>query len=214
DTTAPTVSLTSPAANAIVTGTIAVAAAASDDSGVVSVQFAVDGVNLGTPRTAAPYVAEWNSVTAPNGVHVLSATARDGAGNQQTATVSVTVANDTTAPTVSLTNPTANSLVTGTIAFGAVASDDVAVAGVQFGIDGINLGAEVGADPFQTTWNSATVPNGAHVLTATARDAAGNQRTASVTVHVANDTTPPNVTITNPADGAIVDGTVIVAAEA
>jgi hypothetical protein len=214
DITAPAVSLISPMANASVTGTIAVSAAAADDVGVVSVQFAVDGVNLGAPHTLAPFVVDWNSVTVPNGAHVLSATARDAAGNQQTATVSVTVANDTTLPDISLTMLEENAAVTGTIAFGAVASDDIGVAGVQFAVDGINLGSEIAADPFQTNWNSTSVTNGAHVLTATARDAAGNQRTASVTVVVANDTTLPDVTITNPVVGATVDGTVIVAADA
>jgi len=214
DATPPTVSLTSPAANAVVTGTIAFAAVAADDHGVAGVQFAVDGINFGAEQTTAPYRASWDSATVPNGAHVLTATARDAAGNQQTATVVVSVANDTTPPDISLTTPSADAVVTGTIAFGALASDDVGVAGVQFAIDGVNLGSEVGADPFATTWNTSTVPNGAHVLTATARDAAGNQRTASVTVVVANDTTPPEVTIVNPVDSGTVGGTVTLAADA
>src|SRR5439155_1369161 len=105
DTVAPTVTMSYPATGATVTGTIPLAATASDDVGVVSVQFAVDGVNLGGAHTAPPYAVTLDSATVPNGVHVVSATARDAAGNLQTATASVTVANDTTAPTVSLTTP-------------------------------------------------------------------------------------------------------------
>ena len=47
DTTAPTVSLTAPANGATVSGTINVTATASDNVGVVGVQFLLDGNNLG-----------------------------------------------------------------------------------------------------------------------------------------------------------------------
>jgi hypothetical protein len=61
------------------------------------------------------------------------------------------------------------------------------VVGVQFKLDGVNLGAEVTTGPYEHVWDSTTVANGAHVLTAVARDAAGNQQTAlSVAVVVTN----------------------------
>jgi hypothetical protein len=155
--------------------------------GVVGVQFALDGVNLGTEVNVAPYATAWNSVTVPNGAHVLTATARDAAGNRQSASVSVTVANDTTPPTVSVTGPLDGASVSGAVTIAADATDDVAVAGVQFMLDGVNIGAEVTAAPYALPWNTATVPNGVHVLTAIARDAAGNQRTArNVNVTVSN----------------------------
>ena len=216
DTTAPTVTMTSPAANASVAGTITVSATASDNVGVAGVQFTLDGVNLGAENTAAPYQATWNSVSVTNGIHVLGAVARDAAGNLQTATVSVTVANDTTAPTVTMTSPAANgATVIGTITLQATASDNVGVAGVQFTLDGVNLGAENTAAPYQATWNSVSVTNGIHVLGAVARDAAGNLQTATVSVTVANDTTAPTVTMTSPAaNGATVIGTITLQATA
>jgi hypothetical protein len=80
----------------------------------------------------------------------------------------------------------------------AAASDDVAVAGVQFLLDGVNLGSEDTAAPFQVVWNSGTVANGPHVIAAVARDAAGNTQTgAAVTVTVDNDGTAPAVAVTN-----------------
>ena len=45
DTTFPTVALTAPAANAAVAGTVTVSATASDNIGVVGVQFLLDGTN-------------------------------------------------------------------------------------------------------------------------------------------------------------------------
>src|SRR5262249_38243041 len=64
DTTPPAVSLTSPAAGATVSGTVTVSANASDNIAVAGVQFQVDGVNLGSPDTAAPYSVSWDTTTA------------------------------------------------------------------------------------------------------------------------------------------------------
>src|SRR5206468_3890555 len=67
----------------------------------------------------------------------------------------------------------------------ANATDNVGMAGVQFKLDGANLGAEITAVPYSLSWNTTLVPNGSHTLTAVARDAAGNMATAgavSVTV--------------------------------
>jgi len=94
---------------------------------------------------------------------------------------------DTTPPTIALTAPAANSTVTSTVAVSGNATDNVGVAGVQFRLDGVNLGAEVATPPYTVTWNTTTAPDGGHVLTAVARDAAGNRATsAGVTVTVAN----------------------------
>jgi hypothetical protein len=169
-------------------GEVALVATAVDDVTVAGVQFALDGVNLGAEDTAAPYELTWNSNTVPNGAHTLTAIARDAAGNQRTSAVDVTIANDTTAPAVAMTNPQADATVNGTITLDASASDDDGVAGVQFTLDGVSIGTERTDAPFTLEWDSATVPNGVHVLAATARDTSGNQRSATETVIVANVT--------------------------
>src|SRR5439155_6967926 len=82
--------------------------------------------------------------------------------------------------------------VAGTITVSASASDNVGVVGVQFKLDGTNLGAEVTAAPYSVSWTTTTATNAAHTLTAVARDAAGNTATsASVTVTVSNTPPPP-----------------------
>ena len=94
DVKAPAVSMTTPLDGATVSGTIPVSAGASDNAGVAGVQFRLDGADLGAEVTAAPYTTQWNTATAANGAHVLTAIARDEAGNTATAAeVSVTVAN-------------------------------------------------------------------------------------------------------------------------
>ena len=74
----------------------------------------------------------------------------------------------------------------------ATATDNVGVAGVQFLVDNNALGAEDTTSPYSVTWNTTTVANGTHTLTARARDAAGNTATsAPVTITVANVAAAP-----------------------
>jgi spore germination cell wall hydrolase CwlJ-like protein len=216
DTTAPTVSISAPAGGATVSGTLSVTASGSDNVGVSGVQFKLDGVNLGTEDTTSPYSRSWNTTTASNGSHTLTAVARDAAGNTTTSiAVTVTVANDTTAPTVSISAPAGGATVSGTVTVSGSASDNVGVVGVQFKLDGANLGSEDTTSPYSVSWNTTTATNGSHTLTAVARDAAGNTTTSTgVTMTVANDTTAPTVSISAPAGGATVSGTVTVSGSA
>jgi hypothetical protein len=194
DTTAPAVSMTAPAEGATVSGTtVTVSATATDAVGVAGVQFKLDGVNLGAEDTTSPYSITWNTTAATSGSHTLTAVARDASGNTTTSfPVTVMVANggggDTTPPTTSITEPAGGASVSGaSVTVGAAASDNVGVVGVQFKVDGANLGAEDTAAPYSVAWNTTTATNGTHTLTAVARDAAGNTTTsAPVTVTVSN----------------------------
>jgi hypothetical protein len=196
DTTLPNVSLTEPASGAVVAGTVTVSASASDNVGVVGVQFKRGTTNIGAEDITAPYSVSWDTLPLNNATYSLTAVARDAAGNTSTSTaVSVTVSNDKTAPTVSLTAPANNATVAGTVTISANASDAVGVVGVRFSVDGVDVGAEDTTAPYSISWNTATVSNGAHVLTAVARDAAGNTRTSNNRkVNVSNPAPapPPN----------------------
>jgi hypothetical protein len=193
DVTPPTVSISAPAGGSTVTGTVPVAAEAADDIQVAGVQFQVDGGNLGAEATTRPYAVSWDSRSVPDGSHTLSAIARDTSGNTAFSTVTVAVSNppDTTPPAVSLTSPAGGAVVSGTITVSATATDNVAVAGVQFLLDGASLGAERTTAPFQVTWNTALSTDGSHTVSARARDASGNQGTAQAIVTVSNAPAPP-----------------------
>jgi hypothetical protein len=78
----------------VASGTVGVAANASDNVGVVGVQFLLDGNVLGAEDTTSPYSVNWDTTTATNGSHILTARARDAGGNATTsAQVTVTVSN-------------------------------------------------------------------------------------------------------------------------
>jgi hypothetical protein len=94
DATAPTVAITAPADGATVRGAIGIVASASDSSGIVGVQFEIDGVALGAEDTAPPFERSWDTTSASDRIHRLTAVARDAVGHRKTSSpVQVSVAN-------------------------------------------------------------------------------------------------------------------------
>jgi hypothetical protein len=145
--TAPTVSITAPASGATVAGTVTVSASAADDAGVAGVQFTLDGANLGSEDTAAPYAVSWATTGASNGTHTLAAVARDSAGNIATsAPVTVTVSNDATAPIISSVTATGVAASKATISW---TTNEAADSQVEYGLT--------------TAYGSATTVDGARV---------------------------------------------------
>jgi hypothetical protein len=96
DQTAPTLTLTAPGSGSTVSGTTTVTASAGDNATLASVQFKLDGANVGAPETAAPYQVAWDTTAVANGSHVLSVVASDSAGNEAMVTSTVTVSNAAT----------------------------------------------------------------------------------------------------------------------
>jgi chitodextrinase len=78
DTTAPAVSFTTPPAGSTVPLTLTIAAAASDASGILTVDFTVDGT-LRCSDSTPSYVCR---VSLSRGWHMLTVTAIDRAGNR------------------------------------------------------------------------------------------------------------------------------------
>ncbi len=99
DTTSPNINISAPAAGAKLKGSVQVTANATDNVGVVGVQFLLDGANLGAEDMAAPFAINWDTTKVANkSAHNLTAKARDAAGNVKTsAVVSVTVDNSVVA---------------------------------------------------------------------------------------------------------------------
>ena len=164
------------------------AASASDNVGVAGVQFKLDGTNLGAEDTTSPYSVSWNTLGAANGSHALTAVARDATGNLATsASVTVTVANDVTPPSVSITAPAAGATLAGLVTVAASASDSVGVVGVQFEVNGARLGTEDTSVPYTASWDTTVAGDGTYTVTGVARDLAGNSaRSSGVSVTVAN----------------------------
>ncbi len=184
DTTAPTVTITTPTANPTVTVTASplnIGGTASDDVGVTQVTWVNDRGGSGTAAGTTSWTASGIALQA--GVNVLTVTARDAVGNTGTDTLTVTHTPDTTAPTVTITTPTTDPTlaVTATpVNLGGTASDDVGVTQVTWVNDRGGSGTAGGT----TNWTASGIAlqAGVNVLTVTARDAAGNTGTDTLTV--------------------------------
>lgn len=159
--------------------------------------------SAGFTPTVANRIAQTTSATAyadasavPGTTYHYLVRARDAAANLSPASngASAAALADTTSPTVSITQPVAGATLSGAVTLAATAADDVGVTSVQFRVDGADVGAADTSSPYSVSWSSTSVANGAHQVTAVARDAAGNTRTsAAVDVTVAN-TAPPGPT--------------------
>ncbi|HYL85139.1 MAG TPA: Ig-like domain-containing protein [Candidatus Angelobacter sp.] len=115
-----------------------------------------------------------------------------------------TTAADTTPPTVSITSPTAGATLSATVSLTASATDDVAVASVQFKVDNANTGAAITAPPYTYALDTTTLTDGNHVLTASATDTSGNTATSTGVAVKVNNTTPgPSIASLNPASGVV-----------
>ncbi|MDZ4105387.1 MAG: Ig-like domain-containing protein, partial [Nitrosomonas sp.] len=160
---------------------------------VIGVGYSVNG-NFRTWGAVAGPLAVGASVTIgtnggpyiiPNGTHTIMAdvddvnrfTESNETNNQLSQLV---IVDGGTSPTVSITAPTGGVNVAGSsVTISASAADDIGVSGVQFMLDGANLGAEVTTPPYAVTWDSTAVADGPHIITAVARDADGNTTTSA-----------------------------------
>ncbi len=181
----PHLLLTSLTNGEIVSGAVPLSAVA-DATGLAGVRFQVSGLDVGPEITAGSCSTYWDSRTVPDGVRTIVAVGRDSIGNTVTsAPVLITVLNnsgDTTPPSVTVTSPTSGATVLSVGSLTATATDNVGVAGVWFSVDGAPIGPEDTVAPYTAAWSTLGVPTGAHVITATARDAAGNTQTSAALV--------------------------------
>jgi hypothetical protein len=156
-----------------------------------------DGVTL-LGSAIASGTGAWSFTTAAlaNGAHSLTATATDAAGNTGVASAALSVTVDTSAPVApsiasfSTDSGTVGDNITNdntlTLTGTAVANTTVKV------FDGVTLLGSVAVDGTGAwSYTTAALANGAHSLTATATDAAGNNSAASAALSVTVDTSAP-----------------------
>lgn len=187
DTTAPSVSITSPSNGAYInTLSPMISGTASDlDDYVAGVSVSLDG----NPQTVSS-TSSWSSwsVTTTGlaqGSHTISVTSKDSHSNISTPVTS-TFSIDTTAPTISITNPQAGSIIKGGVTISTSAADVSSISKVEIYIDG-HLKSTLTTGPYNYYWNTKGVTNGAHTISAKAYDTCNNSASASVSVNTANN---------------------------
>ena len=179
---APVVRITTPTTATTFSAHAAALSLGGTASGNVGVRQVTWSNSLGGSGTATG-TTNWSaSIGLRKGLNLLTITARDAAGNLATDTISVTYsAPDTTKPAINITNPviaartsTATSLVVR-----GTANDGVGVTQVTWRNSLGGGGLATGTD----SWSANVMLRvGANVISVTARDAAGNTLTKSITV--------------------------------
>jgi hypothetical protein len=169
--------------------------AATDNSGV-----ALYNIHRGTLPGVTPSPANRVGQSATtsfrdtgfaSGAYYYVVTAQDAGGNVGPASneTGLVAQADVTAPVVAVTAPTSGAMLSGLVTIAANATDDIGVAGVQFLLDGAALQAEDTTAPYAVDWNTNLAANGAHTLSARARDARGNTTDAANVGVTASNTT-------------------------
>lgn len=186
DTQAPTVAISSPGDGQAISGLVPVDVTAGDNIGVARVELYANGTLYATDTTG-PYGFSLDASKYSDGSLPLEARAYDAAGNStNSATVTVTVVDDTTPPSVTITSPQAGSTVNGKVSINVSASDDKRVAKIALTIDGREVADSYGSS-LSYGWKvprakGRSKTGGMSTLTAQAWDAAGN--TSSTTIGV------------------------------
>ena len=181
DATAPTTAITSPAGGATVSGSVNIAASASDNVGVTRVELWLDGA-LAATDTSAPYSFTWNTTASANASHTLQAKSYDAAGNVGlSAVVTVTVSNQPL--TVAITSPTNGGTVPRNqkVTISAKATDSTAITQVQFYVNSSLLGTATAA-PYSYPWKVPGKNGASYKIQARAYDATGKSAAQTITV--------------------------------
>lgn len=190
DTTPPTINVTSPATSSVVSGVIQATVSAVDASGINSVEFLVNGKQVGV-SSIAPYQFTWDTTKFADGHAVLTAKAVDKAGNTGTSTSTVvSVKNtivaeaapiaDTTPPTVRINGAVDGVTLLSMQSINIFSSDNVGVSKTELFINGKLV--KVGVNNIFYTWNTTAIPAGLHVIEAVVRDTSNNMTRKKLTL--------------------------------
>ncbi|MET0404047.1 MAG: Ig-like domain-containing protein [Cystobacter sp.] len=218
DTQPPTVSMSRPDNEEEVDVTGNTYISASDDQGLVRLEFYVDDQLVQSQalayETSTDWSFFWSTYGFAAGAHTAYARALDGAGNS-TQTVPVSFIIDNAPPHRALiTSPREGAFVNWDFVPVTVdVADNREIQAVLLLVNGNPLTSS-STPPYDLTWDTrytALDPSGSYQLSIRVYDGVGNETTsAPITVHIAPDTVAPSAAILSPAAGATVLGTVSV----
>ncbi len=184
DTTAPSITITSPTSDSSYiasSGTIVLEGQASDNVAVAEVRWSsnlgLGGIANGTTNWAMDPIA------VQNGINVITLTAFDAAGNMESDVLTVTYTAPSSTPTIVVTQPTSGATYATDdvdLTLSGVAADDVGVTEVTWQNDRGGTGTATGA----ANWTVSDIPlqEGSNVITVTAYDADGHSQSDTITV--------------------------------
>ena len=182
----PSVSITNPSDGATVSGTLDITAEASDDVGVVQVDFYYGTTLIGSDTTS-PYSVSWDSRTVADGSYTLTAKVTDSVPHQTSDSISVLVDN-VNEPPIANAGIDRSAFIGNTINFDASGSSDPdgTIVSYDWNFGDSYTGTGVTTSHIYTVAGTYTV-----TLTVTDNDGSSSIDTATVIVNVA----PSEVTV-------------------
>jgi alpha-tubulin suppressor-like RCC1 family protein len=188
DSTLPTVTISSPVNGATTNNNTPSVSFSTTGSPPVTTECRVDSGAFGS--CSSP----WTVPALADGSHTLAVRATDALA--RTATSSITLNVDATAPAVTITAPLDGGATNNTSPNAVFTATDTGILTIDCSTDG---GPFIGCS---SPYAMASLTEGTHLVQVRATDPAGNQTTAASTFEV--DLTAPVVTINAPAAGATV----------
>jgi RHS repeat-associated protein len=220
DNSLPTGNITSPANNACVNGTVNIIGNANDDSfssykleyGAGTSPTSWTQITSSTSPITNSTLASWNVSSLTDGTYTVRLTITDKAGN--VTTNSIQIVKDGTLPTGSITAPSNNGYVNGTVNIVGTASDtNFNDYKVEYGSGSVP--ATWNLVKYATTsvtnsnlasWDTSLLGDGQYTIRLTVTDKVGNVKTTSILV--TKDATYPIATITSPTGNQYLKGSV------
>ncbi len=210
DTTLPSIVISTPANNAVVTGLFTIAGTAQDNAALSAIYLQIDSSPFISVPVSSAWTFDFDPVALSSGFHTLTARAVDTSFNVAlSSSVQLIVVKIPTpppaGPAVYISNLVDGSTVSGITSISGTAQSDVAVLKVEIRLDSAPYFLMSGTTQWSLTGNSALVANGLHTVTVRATDANGATASASLRLNYVNGNAS-NLTILSPANGSTVSG--------
>ncbi|MFH1421095.1 MAG: Ig-like domain-containing protein, partial [Planctomycetota bacterium] len=217
DNTNPTVVITTPENNERVGSTITISGTASDanDGTIASIELKIGTGEWTTITGTHTYSYEWDSSTIAYGLRTIYVRTTDNIGNISTEE-SISIIVDNTGPIVSITFPSDNSYIGGTIAITGTASDpnDGVVSSVEIQIDSDSWIPLTGTSNWRYSLNTTMLSDGPHTISIHGIDMLNNTGApVTITLNVDNAHAPA-IIINSPANDTRIGGTVTISGTA
>lgn len=229
DTTPPNVTIEHPPNLAKVSGTVDIQGTASDtDGNVTTVEVRIDHGDWQPATGLENWTFSWDTSNVSEETHTITARATDNASATTSTTREVFVqaeddGTDPATPDIEILSPDDGAEVSGTVNISGTASAPTgALDKVEIRIDDGPWRNATGTAEWNATWETTGTETGPHTIQARAT-AGAEQAIARTNVTVTNGSDsdrsgefpfPPEVTISSPAAGANVSGTVTVSGTA
>jgi hypothetical protein len=208
DNTAPTLTVSSPLDNAIVSGGVDFVYSAMDTF-LTEVWYKIDGNSWVAINTT------WDTTTFSEGGHMATIKAMDESGHYTMITLNLVV--DNNAPEVAILNPVEDQFIHDDFTFRIRAKDDVGLSDVRITIqnldstdimvDDISIILNEVSGHYEYTMDTMTLDDGNYSIMATSYDISG-KNSEDVTVNFMVDNNAPMLMLIGPLNGELLTGSV------